>query len=127
LHCWEAFDYDLFILAELLQEKPYDKDNDSIKAIYFELLSTLRDVLKTSSLWKDHAQIYTQHMVDFNYQRLADFGAAISVTNKLLCQGVLEELDVSKRLMLTLELVKRELEITKLQVLFFLWEVAGTW
>lgn len=33
-------------------------------------------------------------MVDFNYQRLADFGAAISVTNKLLCQGVLEELDV---------------------------------
>ncbi|EEE58914.1 hypothetical protein OsJ_10558 [Oryza sativa Japonica Group] len=58
---------------------------------------------------------HLKHMVDFNYQRLADFGAAISVTNKLLCQGVLEELDVSKRLMLTLELVKRELEITKLQ------------
>uniref|UniRef100_A0A0E0GLB8 Lon protease homolog, mitochondrial n=1 Tax=Oryza nivara TaxID=4536 RepID=A0A0E0GLB8_ORYNI len=105
----------LTVKVDHLKEKPYDKDNDSIKAIYFELLSTLRDVLKTSSLWKDHAQIYTQHMVDFNYQRLADFGAAISVTNKLLCQGVLEELDVSKRLMLTLELVKRELEITKLQ------------
>uniref|UniRef100_A0A0E0KCR6 Lon protease homolog, mitochondrial n=1 Tax=Oryza punctata TaxID=4537 RepID=A0A0E0KCR6_ORYPU len=58
---------------------------------------------------------HLKHIVDFNYQRLADFGAAISVTNKLLCQGVLEELDVSKRLMLTLELVKRELEITKLQ------------
>ncbi|KAF0910091.1 hypothetical protein E2562_001327 [Oryza meyeriana var. granulata] len=105
----------LTVKVDHLKEKPYDKDNDVIKATYFEVLSTLRDVLKTSSLWKDHAQIYTQHMVDFNYPRLADFGAAISVTNKLLCQEVLEELDVSKRLMLALELVKRELEINKLQ------------
>jgi hypothetical protein len=35
-----------------------------------------------------------QHMGDFNYPRLADFGAAISGANKLLCQEVLEELDV---------------------------------
>jgi hypothetical protein len=33
-------------------------------------------------------------MGDFNYPRLADFGAAISGANKLLCQEVLEELDV---------------------------------
>lgn len=54
-------------------------------------------------------------MGDFDYPRLADFGAAISGGNKLLCQEVLEELDVCKRLKLTLELVKRELEISKLQ------------
>ena len=35
-----------------------------------------------------------QHVGDFNYPRLADFGAAISGANKLLCQEVLEELDV---------------------------------
>jgi Lon-like ATP-dependent protease len=35
-----------------------------------------------------------QHIGDFNYPRLADFGAAISGANKLLCQEVLEELDV---------------------------------
>lgn len=33
-------------------------------------------------------------MGDFNYPRLADFGAAISGANKLECQQVLEELDV---------------------------------
>jgi hypothetical protein len=33
-------------------------------------------------------------MGDFNYPRLADLGAAISGANKLLCQEVLEELDV---------------------------------
>lgn len=38
---------------------------------------------------------YVQHIGDFNFPRLADFGAAISGANKLQCQQVLEELDVS--------------------------------
>ncbi|PHT36037.1 Lon protease -like protein, mitochondrial [Capsicum baccatum] len=41
-------------------EQPYNKDDDVIKATSFEVLSTLRDVLKTSSLWKDHVQTYIQ-------------------------------------------------------------------
>lgn len=36
-----------------------------------------------------------QHIGDFNFPRLADFGAAISGANKFQCQEVLEELDVS--------------------------------
>ncbi|GFQ00077.1 lon protease homolog mitochondrial, partial [Phtheirospermum japonicum] len=43
------------------------------------------------------------------------FGAEISGANKLRCQQVLEELDVHKRLKLTLELVKKEMEISKIQ------------
>lgn len=39
-----------------------------------------------------------QHIGDFNFPRLADFGAAISGANKLQCQQVLEELDVSRYL-----------------------------
>lgn len=38
---------------------------------------------------------YLQHVGDFNYPRLADFGAAISGANKFQSQEVLEELDVS--------------------------------
>ncbi|XP_040956305.1 lon protease homolog, mitochondrial isoform X3 [Gossypium hirsutum] len=56
-----------------------------------------------------------QHIGDFNFPRLADFGAAISAANKLQCQQVLEQLDVHKRLQLTLELVKNEMEISKIQ------------
>uniref|UniRef100_A0A1D1XQZ0 Lon protease homolog, mitochondrial n=1 Tax=Anthurium amnicola TaxID=1678845 RepID=A0A1D1XQZ0_9ARAE len=105
----------LTVKVDHLKDLPYDKDDDIIKATSFEVISTLRDVLKTSSLWRDHVQTYTQHIGDFNYSRLADFGAAISGANKLLCQQVLEELDVYKRLKLTLELVKKEMEISKLQ------------
>ncbi|KAL5996387.1 hypothetical protein ACLOJK_026465 [Asimina triloba] len=78
-----------------VKDKPYNKDDDIIKATSFEVISTLRDVLKTSSLWRDHVQTYTQHIGDFNFPRLADFGAAISGANKLQCQKVLEELDES--------------------------------
>ncbi|ERN02128.1 lon protease homolog, mitochondrial isoform X1 [Amborella trichopoda] len=105
----------LTVKVDHLKEKPYDKDDDVIKATSFEVIATLRDVLKTSSLWRDHVQTYTQHIGDFNYPRLADFGAAISGANKLHCQQVLEELDVYKRLKLTLELVKKEMEISKIQ------------
>ncbi|GAB4855648.1 hypothetical protein Ancab_024270 [Ancistrocladus abbreviatus] len=105
----------LTVKVDHLKDKPYDKDDDVIKATSFEVISTLRDVLKTSSLWRDHVQTYTQHIGDFNYPRLADFGAAISGANKIQCQQVLEELDVLKRLQLTLELVKKEMEISKIQ------------
>ena len=44
----------------LSQDLPYDKEDDVIKATSFEVISTLRDVLKTSSLWRDHVQTYTQ-------------------------------------------------------------------
>ncbi|GMI94316.1 lon protease 1 [Hibiscus trionum] len=105
----------LTVKVDHLKENPYDKDDDVIKATSFEVISTLRDVLKTSSLWRDHVQTYSQHIGDFNFPRLADFGAAISGANKLQCQQVLEELDVHKRLQLTLELVKKEIEISRIQ------------
>ncbi|KAL3638242.1 ATP-dependent serine protease [Castilleja foliolosa] len=105
----------LTVKVDHLKEKSYDKDDDILKATSFEVISTLRDVLKTSPLWRDHAQTYNQHIGDFTYPRVADFGAAISGANKLHCQQVLEELDVHKRLKLTLELVKKEMEISKIQ------------
>ncbi|XP_059648424.1 lon protease homolog 1, mitochondrial-like [Cornus florida] len=105
----------LMVKVDHLKDKPYNKDDDVVKATSFEVISTLRDVLKTSSLWRDHVQTYTQHIGDFNYSRLADFGAAISGAEKSQCQQVLEELDVYKRLKQTLELVKKEMEISKIQ------------
>ncbi|KAI8010336.1 hypothetical protein LOK49_LG06G02243 [Camellia lanceoleosa] len=47
-------------VGTLAQDKPYNKDDDVIKATSFEVISTMRDVLKTSSLWRDHVQTYTQ-------------------------------------------------------------------
>ncbi|MCL7041622.1 hypothetical protein MKW94_022835 [Papaver nudicaule] len=105
----------LVVKVDHLKDKPYKKDDDVIKATTSEVISTLKDVLKTSTLWRDHVNTYTQHIGDFNCPRLADFGAAICGANKNECQQVLEELDVKNRLRLTLELLKKEMEISKLQ------------
>ncbi|KAK2638361.1 hypothetical protein Ddye_026156 [Dipteronia dyeriana] len=107
--------------TEMVSEDPLTvkvdhlKDNDVIKATSFVVISTLRDVLKTSSLWRDHVQTYTQHIGDFSFPRLADFGTAISGGNKVQCQAAFEELDVYKHLKLSLELVKKKMEISKIQ------------
>lgn len=44
----------------MLQDKSYNKEDEIIKATSFEVISTLRDVLKTSSLWRDHVQTYSK-------------------------------------------------------------------
>jgi Lon-like ATP-dependent protease len=44
----------------VLQDKAYNKEDEVIKATSFEVISTLRDVLKTSSLWRDHVQTYSK-------------------------------------------------------------------
>ncbi|XP_074321098.1 lon protease homolog 1, mitochondrial-like [Silene latifolia] len=105
----------LTVNVDHLKDLPYDKDDDVIKATSFEVISTVRDVLQKSSLWRDHVQTYTKHIGEFNYPRLADFGAAISGANRVQGQQVLEELDVLRRLQLSLELVKKEMEISKIQ------------
>ncbi|XP_010548774.2 PREDICTED: lon protease homolog 1, mitochondrial [Tarenaya hassleriana] len=105
----------LTVKIDHLKDKPYDKDDDVIKATSFEVISTLRDVLRKNPLWRDHVATYNQHMGDFNYPKVADFGAGISGANKDQAQQVLEELDVYKRLQLTLELLKKEIEISKIQ------------
>ncbi|CAI9260888.1 unnamed protein product [Lactuca saligna] len=57
-----------------------------------------------------------KHMGDFNYPRLAYFVAAISGSNKVQCQQVLEELDVYKQLRLSIELLKKEMEIQRILI-----------
>ncbi|KAF8101012.1 hypothetical protein N665_0211s0004 [Sinapis alba] len=141
----------LTVKTHLIKDKPYDKDDEVIRSTYFEVISMLRDVIKTTSLWRDQVQKYSQQAsgmcspnlisryvllssigyyyrkltesgagifeaIDFNYQKLADFGAGISGANKHKIQEVLEELDVHKRLDLTLQLAKKQVEINKIQV-----------
>ncbi|WZZ64261.1 hypothetical protein YC2023_075631 [Brassica napus] len=100
----------LTVKTHHLKDKPYDKDDEVIiKATYFEVISMITDVVKTTELWRHHA-------FDFNYQKLADFGAGISDANKHKIQEVLEELDVVHKLLdLTLQLVKKQVEINKIK------------
>ncbi len=55
-----------------------------------------------------------QRVVD-NPVYLSDLGAALTNSDSKEQQEVLEELDITKRLMLSLNLLKKELEMSRLQ------------
>lgn len=55
-----------------------------------------------------------QRVVD-NPVYLCDLGASLSAADAAELQAILEEMDIPKRLMLSLSLLKKELELSKLQ------------
>ncbi|CAA7015891.1 unnamed protein product [Microthlaspi erraticum] len=97
----------LTVKIDYLKNKPYDMDDGVIKDTFLEVSSVLRDVLKTSPVWRNH------RLGDFMYPYLADFGSAMPCGTKHQAQQVLQELDVHKRLQLTLQLARKEMEIIK--------------
>lgn len=94
------------------------KQNDEIKALSNETVKTIRDIIQLNPLYRDMiSQLLQggQSIVD-NPAYLSDLAATFtsSAESKEL-QEVLEELDIQKRLLLSLKLLKKELEMSRLQ------------
>ncbi|CAM6113131.1 unnamed protein product [Calypogeia fissa] len=105
----------LTVSVEHVKDKPYDSNQDVIKATVMEVVTTMKDLIRLNPLYKEHIQLFIQHMGEFNASKLADFGAALTTADEPSLQEVLEELDVTNRLYMTLTLLKKELELSKLQ------------
>lgn len=81
-----------FLVALML---PFFPSSDyDFGTIEYLILILFASVFHHSNILFPH--LYLQHIGEFNYARLADFGAAISGANKLQCLAVLEELDVCR-------------------------------
>jgi Lon-like ATP-dependent protease len=88
-----------------------------IKAMTNEVIKTIRDIIAMNPLYKESISLLLQggqRVVD-NPVYLSDLGAALTNADAKDQQEVLEELNISNRLMLTLKLLKKELEMSKLQ------------
>ncbi|CAN7018985.1 unnamed protein product [Brassica rapa subsp. trilocularis] len=107
----------LTVKAQHINDKPYDKDDEVIKATYIEVIGDSNYRKLAEFLLQKRRRNFTGlragifDATDFNYQKLADFGAGICGANKHKIQEVLEELDIHKRL----DLVKKLVEITKIR------------
>ncbi|KAJ7562500.1 hypothetical protein O6H91_03G071600 [Diphasiastrum complanatum] len=105
----------LTVSVEHVKDKPYDETADIMKATFLEVVGTLKDLIRFNPLYKESIQVFVQNTGNFNAARVADFGAAITTADDSVLQEVLEQTDVEKRLGLTLMLLKKELEIARLQ------------
>ncbi|KAI5722943.1 hypothetical protein M8J76_015942 [Diaphorina citri] len=94
------------------------KQSEEFKALMQEVIKTVRDIISMNPLYKEQLMILLQQenspVVD-NPIYLADLGAALTGAEGTEQQAILEEMDIPKRLMLSLSLLKKELELNKLQ------------
>ena len=88
-----------------------------VKAMTQELIKTIRDIIALNPLYRDSLQQMLQHqfrVVD-NPVYLSDLGAALTGGDTAALMAVIEEEDIPTRLMLSLKLLKKEYELSKLQ------------
>ncbi|XP_034246954.1 lon protease homolog, mitochondrial-like isoform X2 [Thrips palmi] len=93
------------------------RQTEEIKALTQEVIKTIRDIINLNPLYKESLQqmLHQGHRVVDNPVYLSDLGAALTGADPAELQAVLEEMDINKRLLLSLGLLKKELELSKLQ------------
>lgn len=93
------------------------KQTEEVKALTQEVIKTIRDIITMNPLYRESLQqmLHQNQRVVDNPVYLCDLGASLSAADPPELQAILEETDVPKRLLLALALLKKELELSKLQ------------
>ncbi|XP_055383552.1 lon protease homolog, mitochondrial isoform X2 [Condylostylus longicornis] len=106
----------LMVEVENVKHIPF-KQNEEIKALTQEVIKTIRDIISLNPLYRESLQqmLHQNQRIIDNPVYLADLGASLSAAEPNELQGIMDETDISKRLYLSLNLLKKELELSKLQ------------
>lgn len=86
-----------------------------LKAYSISIITTIKELLKLNPLFKEELQIFLGHSDFTEPGRLADFAVALTTATREELQDVLETFDIEKRIDKALMLLKKELDISKLQ------------
>lgn len=107
----------MVVRVEHLKESPaQNADDDVLKATANEVIATIKDLLKVNPLAKETLQYFAQRFQDFqDPAKLADLAASMCSADDLALQEILDTLDVRDRLSAALVLLKKEVELGKLQ------------
>lgn len=81
-----------------------------------QVVSTIKELLRLNPLHKEQLAYFAQHVSDFqDPAKLADLGASMCSADEAALQEVVESTNVLRRLELTLVLLKKEMELSRLQ------------
>ncbi|CAL5228054.1 g11119 [Coccomyxa viridis] len=109
-------DSPLKVAVEHLRDQPYNPSEDHLKATTLEIVSTLKELLHLHPLYNEQLRSFAAFGSDFHdLSRLTDMGASLTSADEAALQGVLEELSVPARADTVLLLLKKEVELCKLQ------------
>ncbi|MEC8307101.1 MAG: endopeptidase La [Chlamydiota bacterium] len=89
--------------------------SDMLKAYSISIITTIKDLLKLNPLFKEELQIFLSHSDFTEPGKLADFAVALTTASREELQEVMNTLPLQERIEKTLILMKKELDINKLQ------------
>ncbi|GLC44772.1 hypothetical protein PLESTB_001216500 [Pleodorina starrii] len=100
-----------------LRDELYTSD-DILKATSMEIVNTMRDLLQLNPLYGEQFRTLLSLTGSIDLQdmsRLVDAAASLTSADDATLQGVLEQLNVPERARMVLGLLKKEVELCKLQ------------
>lgn len=104
-----------FLQAKVRYHEEVTELNPEIKAYALNIISTIKELLKLNPLFKEELQIFLGHSDFTEPGKLADFAVALTTASREELQEVLEATGLIKRINCALKLLKKELDVSKLQ------------
>lgn len=86
-----------------------------LKAYSISIITTIKELLKLNPLFKEELQIFLSHSDFTEPGKLADFAVALTTASREELQDVLETFDLQPRIDKALVLLKKELDLSRLQ------------
>mmetsp|Transcript_3856 Transcript_3856/g.9187 ORF Transcript_3856/g.9187 Transcript_3856/m.9187 type:complete len:811 (-) Transcript_3856:36-2468(-) len=94
------------------------QDQEMLKATVKETMQTVKDIMKVNPSFREYAAMINQQyerMMQVNPHMVAHFAASMTTAEAQELQKVLEATNAQDKLRIALELLKKELELSKLQ------------
>lgn len=106
---------ELGIKAKIAYHEDTSGTSSELKAYAISIISTIKELLKLNPLFKEELQIFLSHSDFTEPGKLADFAVALTTATREELQSVLETFDIQGRIDKALVLLKKELDLSRLQ------------
>ena len=112
----EWLDHEPPLCAKVQYPKQSNRFTDEIKAYGLAIINAIKELVTINPLYSEELKHYLNRFSPNEPSPLTDFAAAITTAEGPALQSVLETLPLQKRMEKTLLLLKKELEVARLQV-----------
>jgi ATP-dependent Lon protease len=102
-------------LTQVGYPEPFEEDSDQVRAYGLAILNTIKELLPLNPLYREQLQMFLAQFGPNQPQTFTDFAANLTTAAKEELQDVLETIPILSRMQKVLALLKKELDIAKLQ------------
>lgn len=104
-----------FLVEVEYPEEPESKSPEKDKAYTVAIINTLKELIPLNPLYSEELKFFLKRFIPNDPSHLADFAASLTSASSDELQNILATLNISKRLKDVVALLKKEIEMVKLQ------------